>query len=72
MPCFNSALGSYQKWFIGNVVRSILVADEEVSEQVGNKVFPLVAPENTVGDFIVYSRQKYAKDTVKTGVYQYR
>ena len=70
MTCFNTSLGSYQKWFIGNDVRSILLADEEVSKHVGDKIFPLVAPEKTIGDFIVYSRQKYAKDTVKAGVYQ--
>jgi hypothetical protein len=66
----NTALNSYQKWFIGNDIRDILLADEEVSGQVGNHIYPIVAPENTIGDFVVYSRQKYSKDLVKQGVYQ--
>lgn len=68
--CFNTGLQSYQKWFIGNDMRSILIADSGITAQVGNKIFPLVAPEETKGDFIVYSRQKYSKDNVKAGVYE--
>lgn len=66
----NTALNSYQKWFIGNDIRDILLADSGVTAQVGANVYPLVAAENTKGDFIVYSRQKYGKDLVKQGVYQ--
>ena len=66
----NTALNSYQKWFIGNDIREILLADSAVSIQVGSHVYPIVAAEDTKGDFIVYSRQKYSKDLVKTGVYQ--
>jgi hypothetical protein len=67
----NNTLNSYQKWFIGNDIRDILLADSGVSSQVSAEhIYPLVAPENTKGDFIVYIRQKYGKDTVKQGVYQ--
>ena len=66
----NTALNSYQKWFIGNDIRDILLADSGVTAQVGANVYPLVAAENTKGDFIVYSRRKYGKDLVKQGVYQ--
>lgn len=66
----NNSLNSYQKWFIGNDIRDILISDYEVFEQVGNHIYPLVAPENTKGDFIVYLRQKYAKESVKAGVYE--
>lgn len=67
----NTALNSYQKWFIGNDIRDILLADPEVSAQVSAEhIYPLVAPENTKGDFIVYIRQKYSKETVKAGVYE--
>ena len=65
----NTALNSYQKWFIGNDIRDILLADSEVFGQVGNHIYPLIAPEKTTGDFIVYIRQKYSKDMVKAGVY---
>ena len=66
----NRALNSYQKWFIGNDIREILLADPDVFAQVGNHIYPLVAAENTKGDFIVYLRQKYSKSSVKQGVYE--
>ena len=66
----NSALNSYRKWYIGNDIRDILLADEAVYNQVGNHIYPIVAAENTIGDFIVYSRQEYSKSSVKQGVYQ--
>lgn len=61
-------VNSCRKWFIGNVIRDILLADLDVFGQVGNHIYPLVAPENTKGDFIVYYRQKYSKTLVKQGI----
>lgn len=69
MGCYNTGCQSYQKWFIGNDIRAILLADEDVRAQVGNHIYPCVAAENTDGDFIVYSRQKYSKQDTKMGVY---
>lgn len=66
----NCNLSSCQKWFIGNAIRDILVEDLDVSEQVGEHIYPLVAPENTKGDFIVYLRQKYGRESVKQGIYE--
>ena len=66
----NTALNSYRKWYIGNDIRDILLADSAVNQQVGNHIYPIVAAENTIGDFIVYSRQEYSKFSVKQGVYQ--
>jgi hypothetical protein len=66
----NTALNSYRKWFIGNDIRDILLADDAVRGQVGNHIYPIVAAEGTIGDFIVYSRQEHSKDLVKAGVYQ--
>lgn len=68
--CYNTGLGSYQKWRVGNDIRSILLNDEEIVNQVGSNIYPIIASENTVGDFIVYVRNKYTKNTVKMGVYQ--
>lgn len=69
MAYYNTGLSSYQKWFIGNDIRDILLKDEGVSNAVGTNIFPLIAPESTEGDFIVYMRNKYNKSTVKMGVY---
>ena len=66
----NTSLNSYRKWFIGNDIRDMLLADTDVFGQVGNNIYPLVAAENTKGDFIVYMRQKYSKESVKAGVYE--
>lgn len=67
--CYNTGLGSFQKWHIGNDIREILLADTDVFGKVGNNIYPLVAPENVTGDFLVYNRAKYSKETVKMGVW---
>lgn len=69
MGCYNTALGSYQKWGIGNDIRAILLNDENIVEQVQTNIFPLIAPLTTEGDFIVYMREKYKKSAVKQGIY---
>lgn len=66
----NTAFNSYRKWYIGNDIRDILLADDAISGQVGNHIYPIVAAENTIGDFIVYSRQEYSKGLAKQGVYE--
>lgn len=68
--CYNTGNGSYQKWYIGNDIRAILMANEEVSKLVGTKIFPLVAAEGTEGEFIVYERARYSKTATKMGVVQ--
>lgn len=70
MGCYNTGLGSFQKWAIGNVVRDILLDNEEVKTQTNGNIFPIVASEDTKGDFIVYRRTQYAKHIVKMGVYE--
>lgn len=59
--CVNQMYGSFQKWFIGNYVRQILIDDEDLKERIGLNVYPLVAPEGVKGDFITYQRVKYSK-----------
>lgn len=70
MTCYNTGLSSYQKWFVGNDMRTILLDDTGITEQVGTNIYPLVAAEKTVGDFIIYSREKYGKKDCKMGVYE--
>ena len=66
--CYNTGLGSFQKWHIGDDVRALLLADTDIAALVGKDVYPIVAPEGTDGEFIVYRREKYSKNTVKEGV----
>lgn len=70
MTCSNRSCQSNQKWSIGNDVRTILLNDSAVSGLVGNKIYPLVAPENIKDEFIVYKRDKYFKHSTKIGVYE--
>lgn len=63
-------LSGCRKWFIGDAIRDILLADVDVYHQVGNHIYPIVAAENTKGDFIVYLRQKYGRSYVKQGIYE--
>lgn len=68
--CGNRGCGSIQKWNIGNTVRAILMADEDVHNKVGNNIYPLVASEDVKGDFIVYKRDRYTKSKTKMGVHE--
>lgn len=68
--CYNTCYNSNQKWFIGNLVREILLADKDIKKAVKSNIYPLVAPEGVHGDFIIYERLKYSKSAVKTGIYQ--
>lgn len=41
---------------IGAVIYNALYGNVNIKAEVGNKIFPLVAPEKTTGNFIVYKR----------------
>lgn len=64
----NTGNKSYQKWEVGNDIREMLLADTSIAEAVGQNIYPIVAPDNTYGDFILYKREKYAKTWTKMGV----
>lgn len=49
-------------------VRSILLASDEIAKMIGDKVFPIVAPNETKGDFIIYQRDGYKQEFTKMGV----
>lgn len=49
-------------------IRAILLDSEIISFLIGDRVFPLIAPENTPGDYIVYQRDGYKQEYTKMGV----
>lgn len=49
-------------------IRSLLLQNEEIKGFVGERVFPIMAPEDTVGDFIVYQRDELKQEYTKMGV----
>lgn len=44
------------------------MASEEIAQLIGDKVFPIVAPDGTKGDFIIYQRDGYKQEYTKMGV----
>lgn len=56
------------KWKATIIVRTILLASPEIAAAIKENIFPLVAPKNTEGDFIVIQRDKYSKIRSQMGV----
>ena len=55
---------------ITSVLRSLLLQDEKIKAFVNERIFPLQAPLNTDGDFILYQRDGYATYETKMGIFQ--
>ncbi len=49
-------------------IQSLLLQNGEIKGIVGGRVFPIMAPEGTDGDFIVYQRDELKQDYTKMGV----
>nr|WP_315031343.1 hypothetical protein [uncultured Porphyromonas sp.]DAN73249.1 MAG TPA: hypothetical protein [Caudoviricetes sp.]DAT50989.1 MAG TPA: hypothetical protein [Caudoviricetes sp.] len=56
-----------RKWRTAEWVRSQLLQCEELQALVDKKIFPLIAPENTMGDYIIVYRSSYGRERDKTG-----
>lgn len=63
-------MSAESKFKITTKVRTALLAKTEISEMVGTQVFPVVAPKDTKGDFIIYQRDQYSKEYTKMGIYE--
>ena len=48
-------------------IRSLLTADGTLKSLVGSKIYPIVAPEQTEGDFIFYQRGGIKESETKMG-----
>lgn len=49
-------------------IRGILLASASIKDVIGLKIYPIVAPDGTDGDFIVYQRDGYRQEYSKMGV----
>ncbi|WP_321425015.1 DUF3168 domain-containing protein [uncultured Bacteroides sp.] len=56
------------KFSITTDIRKILINNEELKSLIGNKIYPLFAPDNTQGDFIIYYRDEYSKEYATRGI----
>lgn len=58
------------KFLVCTEIRRLLLENTELSELVGNKIYPIIAPEGTTGDYIVYVRDQYSISRTKQGIYE--
>lgn len=57
------------KFKVTTEIRSLLLSSPVISAFVQDKIFPLVAPTDTQGDFIIYQRDGYKTEYTKMGRY---
>jgi len=60
---------STEKFTVATYARQFLLAIPEVTAIVGNRIFPSVAKEGTIGTFITYERDSYEVLNTKMGIY---
>lgn len=58
------------KFSVCTELRKLLLDDSVISDLVGNKIYPIIAPEGTEGDYIVYVRDQYSINRTKQGIYE--
>lgn len=56
------------KFKVTTEVRGLLLDSPEIFALIGERIFPLVAPVDTDGDFIVYQRDGYKQERTQMGV----
>lgn len=56
------------KFSITTDIRKLLINDSNLKLLIGNKIYPLFAPDNTTGDFIIYYRDEYTKEYATRGI----
>ena len=59
-----------EKFTIGTTARTHLLSVKAISDIVGNRIYPGVAPEDTKGTFAIYERDSYELFNTKFGIYQ--
>lgn len=56
------------KFRITTVIRQILLQNLDLVELIGDKIYPLYAPDDTEGDFVLYTRDEYSIDRTQMGI----
>lgn len=56
------------KFKVTTFIRSLLMANADIMNIIGNRIFPVVAPTDTAGTLIVYWRDSYSVEETKMGV----
>jgi len=63
-------MSAESKFKVTTKVRAALLDKSEITEMIGDQIFPVVAHKETEGDFIIYQRDEYSKSYTKMGVYE--
>lgn len=61
-------MNAESKFKITTKIRAALLEQSEITDIVGDQIFPIIAPKDTPGDFIVYQRDEYSKNYTKMGI----
>lgn len=56
------------KFSVCTLIREKLLEDEKIKELVDSRIYPIIAPEGTEGNYIVYVRDEYSIDRTKVGI----
>lgn len=60
---------AFTKFSITTDIRKLLIENVELKSIVNNNIFPILAPEGTTADFIIYYRDKYGKEYANFGIF---
>lgn len=60
---------STEKFTVATYARQFLLSIPDVTAIVGNRIYPSVAKEGTIGAFITYERDSYEVLNTKMGIY---
>lgn len=60
---------STEKFTVGSYAREYLLGIKAISDLVGTRIYPGIAPEDTVGMFVTYERDSYELFNSKMGIY---
>lgn len=56
------------KFSVCTLIREKLLEDEKIKGLVDSRIYPIIAPEGTEGNYIVYVRDEYSIDRTKVGI----
>lgn len=59
---------AFTKFSITTDIRKLLIENVELQSIINSNIFPILAPEGTTGDFIIYYRDKYGKEYTTFGI----
>lgn len=60
---------STEKFTVGSYAREYLLGIKAISDLIGTRIYPGIAPEDTVGMFVTYERDSYELFNSKMGIY---